>query len=244
MGGLSDAGALANAIAGAEAVLHLAAVTHSRRPNRYDEVNIEGTRALLAAASSEGVKRFVYVSTHVISARGGAYSRSKASGERLVRQSALDTTIVRLPEIYGGASREGVDRIIELARKGRRIPIVGQGNELICPVHIDDAVDALVAGLSSGVQPGRTYTLAGECITLDEFARTCTSVLASRSRAFHVPIPAVAIAARLSRLLPLPIYPDQLARLRAPRASPSPEARDDLEFHPRPLLEGLAETYG
>jgi hypothetical protein len=42
-----------------------------------------------------------------------------------------------------------------------------------------------------------------------------------------------------ARFLPLPFYPDQLARLRAPKPPPSPEAAADLGFAPRPLREGL-----
>ena len=42
-------------------------------------------------------------------------------------------------------------------------------------------------------------------------------------------------------MLPLPIYPDQLARLRAEdKPQPSPEAEQELGFRTRPLAEGLA----
>jgi hypothetical protein len=48
-------------------------------------------------------------------------------------------------------------------------------------------------------------------------------------------------AGLLARVLPLPIYPDQLARLRAEdKPQPSAEAEQELGFHTRPLAEGLA----
>jgi hypothetical protein len=43
----------------------------------------------------------------------------------------------------------------------------------------------------------------------------------------------------VARVAPLPLYPDQLARLRAPRPAPSPEAAAELGFAPRPLEAGL-----
>jgi hypothetical protein len=39
---------------------------------------------------------------------------------------------------------------------------------------------------------------------------------------------------------PLPVYPDQLARLRAAKPGPSPEGGTDLGFRPRGVDEGLA----
>jgi hypothetical protein len=45
----------------------------------------------------------------------------------------------------------------------------------------------------------------------------------------------VAVLALAGRVLPLPIYPDQLDRLRAPKPPLSPEAGPDLGFKPRKL---------
>ncbi len=53
------------------------------------------------------------------------------------------------------------------------------------------------------------------------------------------PWAALALAGVAARALPLPIYPDQGARLRSPKPAPSPEAADDLGFRPRPLTDGL-----
>jgi NADH dehydrogenase len=239
-GSLTDAQSLAAATEGAAVVLHLAAITHSRRASAYEEINVAGTRSLLRAAARSGVERFVYVSTRAIGPGGGAYSRSKADAERLVQESGLDATVVRLPEVYGGGGKEGLDRIMELARAGRPIPLVGDGAELVCPIHIDDAVAALVAALPRGVSSGKTYVLAGECVPLDEFVRTCAEAFSTTSRQLHVPVPLVAVLAQLSRFLPLPLYPDQLARLRSAKPPPTPEAGAELGFHPRPLRKGVA----
>ncbi len=240
-GDLADPATLAAATDGAGAVVHLAAATHARDPNVYARVNVEGTRHLLAAARRSGVERFVHVSTRAISEEGGAYSRSKREAELLVEQSGLDFTIVRLPELYGTGGKEGVDRIVTLASLGRPIPLVGRGEDTVCPVHVDDAVSALAAALKPGAASGKIYTLGGECMSLEEFAQACTEAFGTSSRVVHVPTPLVAVLGFAGRVLPLPIYPDQLARLRAPKPPVSPEAYDDLGFTPRGLTSGLAE---
>jgi nucleoside-diphosphate-sugar epimerase len=239
-GDLRDASTLDAAVRGAEVVLHLAAVTHARRARDYVETNLLGTKRLLDAAVRHGVRRFVYVSTRAVSESGGAYSSSKLEAERAVAAAPVEHTIVRLSEMYGGASAEGIDQIVARARRGAAIPIVGDGAERICPMHVDDAVAALVGAVTAPEAGGRTYTLGGRCMSIREFAEACARAFSSASRPRPVPVAAVAAAGALGRVLPLPVYPDQLARLRAQdKPQPSPDAERELGFRTRPLEEGL-----
>jgi 2-alkyl-3-oxoalkanoate reductase len=240
VGSLDDAAALLAAADGADAVLHLAAVTHARSSRAYDEVNLHGTRRLLEACQRQGVARFVHVSTRALSPDGGHYSVSKLRAEAAVRDSGVPSVIVRLPEVYGGGGREGVDRVIEQARVGAPILLVGRGDDIVCPITVDDAISALVAALDAPAAIGRTYTLAGRCMPVREFAHECREAFGKGSRIVGVPITAVRLLVAAGRVLPLPVYPDQLARLRAAKPAPSPEAADDLGFAPQSLRDGLA----
>jgi nucleoside-diphosphate-sugar epimerase len=240
-GDLGDASSLDAAVDGAEVVLHLAAVTHARRSRDYVETNVLGTKRLLDAAARHGVRRFVHVSTRAVSETGGAYSRSTLMAERAVAEAPVEHTIVRLSEMYGGAGAEGIDQIVSRARRGATIPIVGEGAERVCPMHVDDAVAALVGAVAAPAAAGRTYTLGGECMSIREFAEACVRAFSTVSRLRPVPVTAVAALGLLGRVLPLPIYPDQLARLRAAdKPEVSPEAEEELGFRTRPLIEGLA----
>lgn len=239
-GDLGDGSTLDAAVQGAEVVLHLAAVTHARRSRDYVETNLNGTKRLLDAAARHGVRRFVHGSTRAISEAGGAYSVSKHLAELAVREAPVEHTIVRLPEVYGGAGAEGIDRIVSRARRGAAIPVVGDGAHRLCPMHVDDAVAALAGAVAAPVASGRTYTLGGECLTTREFVEACVRAFSSESRLRPVPVTAVAALGLLARVLPLPIYPDQLARLRAEKPQVSPEAERELGFRARPLAEGLA----
>ncbi len=98
-----------------DCVIHLAAEIASQRDaDRIDEVNVEGTRALLAACEAAGSPKFVFASTVVTGDAGGAlldetselpvqtaYGRSKQEGERLVRESPLPSVVVRPSHVYG-----------------------------------------------------------------------------------------------------------------------------------------------
>jgi nucleoside-diphosphate-sugar epimerase len=220
-------------------VLHLAARTHARSERDYRSANTDGTARLLAASKQAGVGRFVHVSTRAASPDGGAYSRSKLAAEELVREAGIEHVILRLPEVYGAGSREGVDDMLARARRGAAVPVIGRGADRLCPVHVDDIVGPVVAALSAAAARDRTYTLAGECRSAREVAAACVEAAGGRSRIVRVPAAAVAAASVAARFLPLPLYPDQLARLRAEKPGGTPEAAADLGFEPRSLADGL-----
>ena len=236
-GDLEDPASLRAALAGVDAVLHLAAVTHARRARDYDAVNVDGTRALVEATPTD-VKRFVFVSSRAVAREGGAYSRSKLAAEAVVRASGLPWVTVRLPEVYGAGKSEGVDDIIRRVRSGAAIPVVGRGDQEVCPVYVDDALGAVVAALSSPVVR-KTYTLSGECMTVRAFAARASDAAGTRSRVVRIPRAAVATGGMLARFLPLPLYPDQLARLEARKPDSEGDAAADLGFEARPLEAAL-----
>jgi 2-alkyl-3-oxoalkanoate reductase len=243
-GDLVNGDGLERAVSGVDAIVHLAAITHARGGRAYRRVNVAGTDRLLKAARGAGVKRFLHASTRAISADGGAYSVSKRDAEQAVSASGLEHTIVRLPEVYGAGGREGVDDILARAKRGGRIAIVGDGSDQLCPVHVDDAIAALVEALESEPARGKTYTLAGPCLSMREFAEACIEVFGSNSRIVGVPVALVVAGAALGRLVPLPLYPDQPARLRSAKPPLSEDAGPELGFRPRPLLDGLRQVAG
>ncbi len=224
---------------GCAGVVHLAGVTHARRPGSYRLVNVDGTRVLVSAAEEEGVGRFVFVSSRTATEKGGAYSVSKLDAEAIVRSSKLAWTIVRLPEVYGAGGAEGVDRIIRRAVAGEPIVIAGRGQDEVCPMHLEDAVAACLGALTAQAAVRQTYTLAGECMTTRRFAEVCLAHLGSKSRIVKVPSWVVRVACVLARVLPLPVYPDQFDRLKSVKPPPSAHASRELGFVSRSLESGL-----
>jgi NADH dehydrogenase len=242
VGELDNPLTLMRAVRGANAVLHLAAVTHSRTPRLYYLVNVEGTRLLAEAARQEGVARFVHASSRAISPEGGVYSRSKLAAEEAVKMTGLEYVIVRLPELYGLGGAEGVDDIRARAAAGRTIFVVGRGAQEVCPVHVDDVIGPLARALDAREAAGKTYTLAGECFSVRRLAERCSAAADKGGRVIGVPETIVVGLSHAARLLPLPLYPDQLDRLTAPKPPVSPNARADLGFSPRSFEDALIAT--
>ena len=161
---LDDAAAVSAACAGIETVFHTAAKVGVW--GRYDDffrTNVLGTRAVLAGCRAHGVQRLVYTSTPSVVYNGrdlaGAdeslplttdcpspYPLTKAIAERevLAANSVLLRTVALRPHlIWGVGDPHLVPRVLERAHAGR-LRIVGDGNNRVDMVHIENAVDAHV----------------------------------------------------------------------------------------------------
>ncbi|MBV7259338.1 NAD-dependent epimerase/dehydratase family protein [Erythrobacter crassostreae] len=154
-GTLDDTAALAKLVEGTDAVVHIAGLTSTPNPERFEAANVAGTANMIAAAKAAGVKRFVFVSS--LSAREpglSAYGGSKARAEELVKASGLDWTIVRPPAVYGPRD---VD-MFELFRTAKFgvVPVPAEGKTSI--IHVEDLARLLIALVPMNpVTTGQTY---------------------------------------------------------------------------------------
>lgn len=169
LGDVSDPDVVARAVRGQDAVLHLAAKVDVVGPREeYERINVRGTAALVAAARSAGVGRFVQVSSPSVAHVGrplcgagaepadpararGHYARTKAASEllALAADSAdLAVVAVRPHLVWGPGDTQLVARLVDRARSGR-LPVLGRGAALIDTTYVDDAASALVAAVAA-----------------------------------------------------------------------------------------------
>lgn len=169
LGDIADRAAVASAMEGCEAVVHLAAraMAVAIAPwEEFETTNVMGTRNAVEVAREAGVGRFVHVSSPAVANAGqslvgasadpadphrarGYYAKSKAQAE-LVALAAdspdLAVVAIRPHLIWGPGDTQLVGRIVSRAKVGRLV-IVGSGTSLIDTIYIDNAADALVAAL-------------------------------------------------------------------------------------------------
>lgn len=142
VGSLEDRDALRRLVTETDAVIHVAGVISAPDAAGFEAGNVEGTLAMLAAATAGGIHRFVHVSS--LAAREpqlSLYGASKAKAEQLVGRSGLDWAIVRPPAIYGPGDRETLE-LFKMARLGLvLLPPKGR----VSLLHVDDLARLLLA---------------------------------------------------------------------------------------------------
>jgi dTDP-4-dehydrorhamnose reductase len=171
-----DAGAVRAAIAATrpDVVVHTAYRQHDAT------VNIDGTRAVAAAASATGA-RLVHLSTDVVFSGVTdrplteddppdpitPYGAGKLAAERLCPPEAL---IVRTSLIYGGIELSPHERAVLDATDGRAPDALFFTDEVRCPIVVADLADALLE-LAGGSLAGVLHVAGADAVTRYELAR-------------------------------------------------------------------------
>ncbi len=238
-GDLLEPATLAVACRGIEAVVHLAGLTRAREATSYRRINVDGARALAAAARGAGVNRFVHIGSRAAVAGSGAYGESKLAGELAVRETFPAAVVLRPAEIYGRGSRDAVATLLAWMERAPVVPYLRDARARIAPVYVDDVTEAIVAAALAADLAPAVLTLAGpEELDLGQFVRRAAAAL--RLRRWPVPIPTLLVRVAI-RLGVAGLPPDRLAALLAPKEIDIVPARRALGFAPRPLEAGLAD---
>ncbi len=205
------------ALAGADAVLHLAAVVGKAPMSEHLRVNADGTALLLRACAEAGVPRFLFVSSIAAGyqdKRYYPYAIAKQRAEALVLASELRSTIVRPTIVLGRGSAIG-RRLRSLAGLPL-LPVFGDGRVRVQPVHVADVAAVLRALLQADRFRQETLDLGGRnVLTMEALLRRLQRALRGReTRAVHLPLQALrSTLAWLDRMAPgvAPISAGQLA---------------------------------
>lgn len=207
-GGLGDADALAELVAGADAVVHVAGLTNTPDPAEFRAANVTGTANVIAAMKAAKVRRLVFVSS--LAARKpdlSAYGASKAEAEALVEASGLDWTSVRPPGVYGPRDVDYLE-MFRTAKAGF-VPLPPGGASSL--IHVRDLAELLVilaaSSSSEAVGPASKKIYEPDDAreggwSHKELAQAIGAAVGKR-RVFapHLPQGALQLAARLDRAL-------------------------------------------
>jgi len=201
-GSLDDADSLRRLVTGCTAVVHIAGVINARDRHGFRRGNVEGTLAMLAAATAAGITRFVHVSSLAArEPRLSHYGASKARAEELVERSGLDWAIVRPPAVYGPGDKETLE-LFKMARGGQIFmpPKGGRASY----IHVDDLARLLLV-LTDADAPakvifepddGRAHGWSHE-----EMGEALGRAVGMPARTLHVPRALLSLAARADRLV-------------------------------------------
>jgi nucleoside-diphosphate-sugar epimerase len=181
-GDVRDAIAVESAVAGMDAIVHLAAIVGdpacSREPDLAKSTNLDGSIQLLEAAKRNGVRRFVFASTCSNYGRMqdpesyvnessplapvSLYAETKVAVEKMLldptKTGSLCATALRFATIYGVSARMRFDLTVneftmEMAT-GKRLVVFGE--RFWRPyIHVRDAARAVALILASSEETVR-----------------------------------------------------------------------------------------
>ena len=241
-GDLGDSAALATLVEGADVVVHVAGLVNAPDRAGFARGNIDGTRAMVAASAG---KRFLHVSS--LAAREpqlSDYGWSKAEGERIVTESALDWTIVRPTGVYGPRDSE----MREMFRMAKRGMVLLPPRGRVSLIAVEDLARLLV---EIAVEGGPREILEADDgsagYTHADLAHAIGRAVGRKVRALHMPVTALRLAARADmrrRGSRAKLTLDRVGYLAHPDWTADPARRPPADlWQPRIALDaGLAAT--
>jgi nucleoside-diphosphate-sugar epimerase len=260
-GDLISGEGVAEAVRGADTVIHLAGVTKALAVRDYYAGNVRATETLVRALAGRAI-RLVHVST--LAAIGPSddgtpvdedaqpcplthYGRSKLEAERMVRALAPEAVIVRPPAVYGPRDTD-IFQILRTISRGWMLEI-GGGQRWVSFIYVKDLVEGLLAA-RRGVG-GRAYFLAHpQPVSWSELGAAAARIMARRLRVVRVPSSvAYAVGLGAEAWSHLTRQPGIISREKVAEARcrwwtcDTRRAAAELGFEARtPLATGLAET--
>jgi dihydroflavonol-4-reductase len=254
---LADRDGLERAMAGCDAVVHVAALySYDASAAELRAVNVEGTRNVLDACARTGVRRLVHTSTAAtcgpVAGRIATeedeppaweltvpYKRTKLEAERLVLAAVadgLDAVIVNPTTPIGeGDERPGpTGQMIRGVASGRyRGYLAGAGLNV---VDVHDVGVGHALALERG-RRGERYLLAGQDIPLRELFALVAAAAGRPAPRLRVPYAAVRAAAALRF-----VNRNEALLARVPAYFSAAKAERELGYHRSPLEPAIARA--
>jgi dihydroflavonol-4-reductase len=249
---LLDPEALARAVEGCEAVVHVAALySYDADPARIELVNVEGTRNLLEAATRAGVRRIVHTSTagtcgpvrgRPATEEDGPpewelvvpYKRTKLAAEELARAAGAVVVNPTTPVGDGDFKPTPTGRMIAGVARGTLRGFVATTGLNV--VDVRDVARGHALALERGV-PGERYLLGGVDLSLEELFAAVADLAGRPRPRLRVPY-AVAVAAGKAGM----VNADEVRLARLPMFFSWEKARSKLGYEPGPVEPALARA--
>lgn len=214
-GDITDRSVVQSATKGVSAVVHLAAMLHITDPagsleNKYYQINVLGTRNIIDAAITSGVKRVVYPSTIAVYGDSSGqilteeslpqpntfYAKTKLEAERIVldgkdAEGGSLSVVLRLGAVYGSRVKGNYQKLLQALDRGRFIPI-GKGMNRRTLVYERDVAKAIMLGLNHPGAPGHIFNVSdGSFPTLNEIIEVMCRALSRPMPKVFLPVSSV-----------------------------------------------------
>ncbi len=250
VGDITDKKLLLSASKGADVVYHLAAIVseYKAKTNELIRVNVQGTANVLEACRTNGVAHLVYASSvdvygsnrdELLNEESATkpndkygYSKTLAEKEVISYADKLDYTIFRMAAIYGREFAAPYFKMFRAVREGKAY-IIGEGDNNLAIVHIDDVVNAYLLAESQRRSNKNLYNLS------DGVNYTQAGLLNMVADMLKVPRPSRHISSLVVRLLARRrnLDSDELRFIMSNRRIDISKIKKELGFRPSVKIE-------
>lgn len=231
-------------------------------------INVHGTRNVLELAHELAIPKILYTSTLAVFGDTYGqlvdenyvmppgpflteYDRTKWEAHYSVAlpliHKGAPITILMPGGIYGPGDHSLIGEMMKRFYF-RQLPMVPGPEATVTYTHVDDIAEGHILAAEKG-EPGETYILAGPAVPLGKMVRIWAEVTGKPAPSIEIPAaffkPFAPLVRMIESITPLPeIYSrEAIAVMDASYMGRADKAKQELGWQPRPLREGLRETF-
>ncbi|HUH59426.1 MAG TPA: NAD(P)H-binding protein [Candidimonas sp.] len=235
-----------DAVAGVDAIINAVGIFRESRSQSFDILHRAAPCALFSAGARAGVQKIIQISALGADATAQtAFLLSKKAADDFLLSLPVNATVVQPSLVYGpgGTSAQQFNKAASLPI----IPLPGNGEQQIQPVHIDDLTQLVLALLEqTGDIPSRIPAAGPVGISLRSFYAMLRQAMGitSPARFIAVPWPLVEAAATVGNRLPTSLLTtDSIKMLRRGNTANIGEMKRILGHAPRAVGEFVPRPY-
>jgi nucleoside-diphosphate-sugar epimerase len=160
----------------------------------------------------------------------------------LLAVSNLKTTIFR-PSVIFGPGDEFINMIAGFLKRFSVMPVIGDGEYRLQPVHIDDLCAVVTKSIDDRFAFGEIFDIGGpEIMTFNELVDTVADALDKKCRKFHQPVFFMRIlAAVFGRFSWFPVTREQISMLYAENYTYDSRLFDRYGITPKKLADSIRD---
>lgn len=221
-GDITDYADVLNCTKDIDVVYHLAGIVNQwNNPEKIFKVNITGTKNILRACKANNVPLLIYISSVValgnkilngsedlpLSRLGhNPYSNSKILAEaeirKWIRTNKLKIINIRPGFVLGKGDPTSILTSSLKFLNNKIIFIIGDGNQKISFIHVDDLVQALLSCIGNSKAIGNSYNLVNnEAVTINQLISYVEKFENMKLHVYHLPLWLAYIVAAIFELL-------------------------------------------
>jgi NADH dehydrogenase len=232
-----DAGQVAAAVKGADAVINLTGLLYQRGEQSFESLHVEAAQSIARAARDAGARTLVHVSAIGADKDAAArYAATKGEGELRVRAAFPGAAILR-PSLVFGPQDAFFNRFASLACVLPALPLIGGGHTKFQPVFVGDVAAAILRCAQDPGLGGKTYELGGPAVhSFKELMQIMLREIGRRRLLVPVPFALATLKAMFLQFLPGPLLtPDQVTLLKSDNVVTGGNALDGFGIVPTPI---------
>lgn len=248
LGTLDDMEVIEEGVKGVDMVIHTAAIAKEagQMVKELMHVNVDGTKNIVEACKKEKCDRIIFSSTIDVYGKvvkgvitedtppkpSDKYGYSKLIAEKVVLDSGLKYTILRLATIYGPGFEGSFFKVFEAIVDGK-MAIVGNGKNHLAIVSIYDVLNAFLEVIKNNASVNKIYNLSdGVPHTQEELIDLAAEMLHAKKPERHVSkMLAMLIAKRKG------LDSDEFRFLSSDRIVSIDKIKRELGFTPKVMIE-------